>query len=147
MWSLKRFITDYREKIKKSKINIIIFILTISLNLILYVFFIKEGTEANLSNIYSWITSMIFAFGMYKVFVVNDNDYRPFKICMDFGKYFVSMMIFGIVAIALFYMLYSEGINQPIFEIDGLSTKMIVTVVEILLNRLGSIQVDLPKKR
>ena len=146
MWSVKNIITDYCKTLKKLKRNIIIFILTLALNFILYIFFIKEGTDANLSNIYSWFTSMIFAFGMYKLYVINDNDYKPSKICRDFGKYSVSNMVFGIISIAIFYMLYSKGINQPLFEIDGFTTKIIVTLIEILLNILDFIQIDVPQK-
>ena len=147
MWSNKKNDSNYCEKHKQSKTNIIIFFLTVSLNLVLYIFFIDEGTDANLSNIYSWAIGMFFAFGMYKIFIVNDSDFKPSKICKDFTKYFVSMMVFGIVAIGLFYILYSGGINQPLLGVDGFSTKLITLLVEIVLNRLGSVQVDIPKKR
>ena len=134
-------------KIKQSKKYIIIFVITIALNISLYAVFIEMDTEANVSNICSWLASMLFAFPLYKIFIIKDNNYRPSKLWKDFGKFFFDIMFLGIISLAFFYEFYSRGINQPIFGIDGFSTKIIVVVMEIAFNCLNSIEVELPKNR
>lgn len=114
----------------------IIFVLTISINWILYSVMVIEGIEINISNMTSWSVSMMFAFMMYKIFILKDGDYRIKTVFKDFEKFFVMMMILGVITFAFFPTLYELGLNQSIAGIDGLLAKIVVTAMEIVLNRL-----------
>ena len=129
--------TNIRDNINGDpSTRMIIFILTISINWALYSVMVIEGVEINISNITSWLVSMLSAFVMYKLFIIKNSDYRLKTVFGEFKKFFFMMMVLGIITIAFFPTLYHLGLNQSVVGIDGLLAKIIVTIMEIVFNRL-----------
>ena len=143
---------DFRELYRKHE-EVILYlffgVLTTVVNWGCYATLVSLGVEINLSNIISWIVSVLFAFAVNKWFVFKSRTLVPVTVLRELGSFFAARIITGVIAIVLFPIVYALGMDQTVFGIDGFLAKMFTTVLEIVLNWLFSkfLIFDVSKKK
>ena len=98
------------------------------------------------SNLISWIGSVIFAFVTNKIFVFESKSWKPKVALKEGGTFFASRILSGILEILLFEGLIRIGLNQTVLGSEGLIAKGIVTVVVIIINYILSKLIVFRKK-
>ena len=98
------------------------------------------------SNLVSWVGSVIFAFVTNKIFVFESKSWAPKIALKEAGTFFASRILSGILEILLFEGLIRMGLNQAVFGSKGLIAKGIVTVVVIIINYILSKLIVFRKK-
>ena len=107
----------------------------------LFVSIINIGTETiniALSNILSWICAVLFAFVTNKAFVFQSKSWRWSVMWPELWKFISARIVTGIIEIIAVPALVSLGLDQEIFGIAGSWSKVIVSVVVIILNYIFS---------
>lgn len=99
-----------------------------------YAVFVALGIDPNISNAASWLCAVLFAFVVNKYWVFMSKDSSAKKIASEFAQFFGSRILTGIIAIVLFPILVHVGVDQDLFGLENMVTKLIVSVVEIVLN-------------
>ena len=113
-------------------------VLTTVVSWLSYALFVQIGIDINISNALSWVCGVTFAFITNKWFVFISKSVTPKTLLYEIGSFFGARIFTGIVAIVLFPILYSIGLNQSLFNTDGFLAKIITSVIEIGLNWLFS---------
>lgn len=103
-----------------------------------YALFVWLGINIDISNILSWVCGVSFAFVTNKWFVFMSHSLAPRTVLREVETFLGSRIVTGVIAIILFPILYSLGLNQSIFGIDGLLAKIVTSVIEIVLNWIFS---------
>lgn len=103
-----------------------------------YALFVWAGIDINISNILSWICGVSFAFVSNKWMVFRSRSLEGGVLAKELGSFFFMRVLTGIIAIVAFPILYSLGMDQSLFEVDGFIAKITVSIVEIALNYLAS---------
>jgi len=103
-----------------------------------YSLFVLLGIEVNISNVMSWICAVLFAFVVNKWFVFLSRSTEKRTLLRELGSFFSARILTGVIAIVTFPILYAIGFSGGLFNIDGLYAKIIVTLIEIVLNYLFS---------
>jgi len=103
-----------------------------------YAIFVWLGIEINISNILSWTCGILFAFVVNKWIVFNKRSLDKTTVAKEFTSFLGSRIFTGVIAFILFPILFSIGLNQSIYGIDGFLAKIIVSVIEIALNWIFS---------
>ncbi|MGN0458703.1 MAG: GtrA family protein [Eubacterium sp.] len=132
---VKNLITKYRELIT----YVIAGGLTTLVNWVVYtllVHFAKTGI--GVSNAVAWVVSVIFAYVINKLWVFESKSTAPKIIFKEFFSFVGSRALTGAMEIFGVPFLVSIGLNQRIFNIEGALSKVIVSVVVIILNYVFS---------
>lgn len=95
-------------------------------------------TGENISNIFSWICAVIFAYFTNRAMVFTSEAKGMRKQFHEFLKFLASRILTGAIEIFGFPILIHIGVNQEIFGIKGMLAKMIVTVISVILNYILS---------
>jgi Predicted membrane protein len=103
-----------------------------------YAIFVWLGIEINISNILSWTCGITFAFVVNKWIVFNKRSLEKTTVIKEFTSFLGSRIFTGIIAFVLFPVLFSIGLDQSIYGIDGFLAKIVVSVIEIALNWIFS---------
>ena len=103
-----------------------------------YAAFVWMGIDINISNALSWVCGVLFAFVTNKWFVFESKSTGIKTLVYELGSFFGARIFTGIIAIVLFPILYSIGLNQSLFGTDGFVAKMITSFIEIVLNWIFS---------
>ena len=127
-------VIDLYKKHQEIILYLIVGFLTTVVNWGAYAILVQIGIEINLSNIISWIISVLFAFVMNKWFVFQSRDLTPIVVSRELGSFFAARIVTGIIAIVLFPIVYDLGMNQTILGTDGFAAKIFTTVLEIFMN-------------
>lgn len=130
----KRMLTEKREII----MYLIFGVLTTVVSWLSYALFVHIGIDINISNALSWVCGVLFAFTTNKWFVFLSRSTTLKTLVYELGSFFGARIFTGVVAIILFPILYSIGLNQSLFNTDGFLAKMMTSAVEIILNWLFS---------
>ena len=97
--------------------------------------FIKNPiTSATVSNILSWFCVVIFAFIINKLWVFKSKSFNKKVLFPEFIKFFFSRLTTGIIEIVALPFLMKLGVNQSLFGIEGMVSKIIVTLFVITIN-------------
>ena len=144
---LKELYTDVMDKHGEAVRYIFFGGLTTVFSWLTYALFVRCGLEINLSNILSWVCGVCFAFVVNKWFVFESKSLAPLTVIRELGSFFAARVFTGIIAIVLFPILYSLGLNQSIFGTDGFLAKIITSVLEIILNWVFSKYLIFIKKK
>ena len=103
-----------------------------------YTMFVFSGLEHNLGNVLSWCCGVLFAFFVNKWIVFNSGSIEKRIVFREFFSFFGSRIVTGIVGMILFSLLFSLDPEQSFFNVVGLPSKIVVTLIEIALNWLFS---------
>ena len=103
-----------------------------------YALFVWLGIDINISNVLSWICGVSFAFVLNKWVVFLSRSVERSVLAKEISSFFFLRIVTGVVAIVAFPILYNLGMNQSLFDIDGLVAKITVSMIEILLNYFAS---------
>lgn len=91
-------------------------------------------TAASVSNIISWICVIVFAFITNKLWVFKSKSFNKKVLFPEFIKFFLTRLATGILEMIAVPVLMKSGIDQTILGINGMLSKIIVTVAVIVLN-------------
>lgn len=90
--------------------------------------------SVNFSNILSWICAVVFAYVTNKLFVFESKE-KTFKgIIKEIGLFLSSRIFSGIFEIVGVPFLFWCGLNQTIFGIEGMASKILISVIVVILN-------------
>ena len=109
-----------------------------------YAGFVHFGVSEEVSNVLSWVCGVVFAFVVNKWLVFESRSTDPRTILRELGFFFSSRIFTGVVAIILFPILndvvglgaidINFGFLESILGTDGMISKIITSLVEIVLN-------------
>jgi len=128
------FIADMYAKYKEFVLYGIFGVLTTIVTWVSYALFVHIGVELNLSNILSWVCGVLFAFVTNKWFVFESKSLESTKVTKEFILFVGARIFTGVIAWVLFPILLWIGLDQVLFGTEGFLAKIIVTVIEIVLN-------------
>jgi putative flippase GtrA len=121
---------------------------TVLVSWLTYSCFVWAGIEVNASNILSWTCAVAFAFVVNKWFVFSSRSTEKKVLIREIGSFFLARIGTGIVAFLLFPILIYIGMDQGLFNVEGLYARVTVSIVEIALNYVASkFYVFKPQKR
>lgn len=101
---------------------------------------IFAGTRYNvaISNILSWICAVTFAFFTNKIWVFNSRSWKKSIVFPEIAKFLSARIFTGIIEIVGVPLFVNMGLNQTIFGINGMLSKIIVSVAVVILNYVFS---------
>ncbi len=111
-----------------------------------YALFVFLGIEINASNILSWVCGVIFAFVTNKWLVFEAKSLNLKVIAKELVSFTGARIFTGIIAWVLFPILIELGLNQVIFGVEGLASKIVTSIIEIILNWIFSKYLVFTKK-
>ena len=98
---------------------------------------INTDTVTLISNTLSWVIVVTFSFVANKIRVFESKSWKPGVVVPEILKFYSSRAVVGIIGdVGLPTLLAVIGLDMPIFGVEGLVSKMIVTPVVILFNYL-----------
>ncbi len=107
-----------------------------------YAVFVWMDIGPNISNILSWVTSVTFAFFVNKWVVFECRSWEPATVARELSFFFSARIFTLIVAAVLFFVLHDIAgmqygytiFTDSLFGTEGMFTKIVTSVVEIVLN-------------
>lgn len=136
------------NKYKEAIMYIFFGVLTTIVNWISYAFFtliipnfnlfdIPEG-KIIISNFISWIVAVLFAFLTNKIWVFNSKSFKLNTVLKELSLFMFARLLTGVIEWIGVPLLVSLGLNQQILGIDGMLSKVTVSVIVIILNYIFS---------
>ena len=101
----------------------------------------------NVSNILSWICAVTFAYVTNKLFVFNSKEKSTTGLLKEIGLFLSARIFSGIFEIVSVPFLVWVGLNQTIFGIEGMVSKIVVSVIVVILNYILSKLIVFKKKK
>ena len=90
------------------------------------------------ANILSWVCAVLFAFITNKLWVFQSKSWAADILFPELTKFLSSRIATGIFEMIAVPALVAIGLNQTIFGIDGMVSKVLVSVVVVILNYILS---------
>jgi len=128
------FIADMYMKYKELILYGIYGVLTTVVTWVSYALFVNLGMELNLANILSWICGVAFAFVTNKWFVFESKSLKTTKVLKELSLFVGARIFTGVIAWILFPILLWLGMDQMLFGTEGFLAKIVVSIIEIVLN-------------
>ena len=98
---------------------------------------LNTDTVTLIANMLSWVTAVTFSFIANKIRVFESKSWKVGVVVPELLKFYSSRAAVGVIGdIGLPTFLAVIGLDAPIFGVEGLVSKMIVTPVVILMNYL-----------
>ena len=119
--------------------------LTSLVNVVLYAIFV-ETCGITISNAIAWLGAVVFAFITNKLFVFKSKKWRSKNTLKEAGTFLGARILSGILEIVLPTFLFYIGLDHDLFGIEGFLSKIIVSIIVILLNYILSKKVIFRKK-
>lgn len=91
-----------------------------------------------LSNVISWVCAVLFAFVTNKIWVFESRAGDVKTVLNELWKFVASRLATGVLEWFGVPLLVYLGLNQRIFGIDGMLSKLIVSVAVVILNYIFS---------
>lgn len=91
-----------------------------------------------LANVLSWIIAVLFAFFMNKIFVFESRSWKKAVFWPELGKFISARIATGIIEIIAVPALAGLGLDYEILGIEGSLSKIIVSIVVVILNYVFS---------
>jgi putative flippase GtrA len=142
MSAMKYFFTKHKEGI----LYIMFGGCTVLVSWATYALFVWMGIDLNISNILSWVCGVSFAFVVNKWFVFLSRSVEKKVLAKEMISFFILRGGTGIFAWIAFPILCSFGLDQPFFGTAGLIARIIVSIIEIVLNYVASKFIVFKKK-
>lgn len=101
---------------------------------------IKDFTTLSvfLANALSWVCATAFAFVTNKLWVFRSPNWTPSTALPELAKFVSSRMITGALELAAVPLLVKIGLDQTVFGIEGMVSKILVSVIVVILNYIIS---------
>lgn len=90
------------------------------------------------ANILSWVCAVLFAFITNKLWVFNSKSWAAGILFPELTKFLSSRVATGVFEMIAVPTLVAIGLNQTILGIDGMVSKILVSVVVVILNYILS---------
>ena len=90
------------------------------------------------ANILSWIISILFAYITNKLWVFNSKSFAPSLLVSEFSKFVGARLLTGFLEWFGVPFLARIGLNQKPFGIEGGLSKIVVSVLVVILNYVFS---------
>jgi putative flippase GtrA len=140
------FINDMLTRYREAILYVICGGFTTLVTWFSYAVFVWAGLELNASNILSWICGVSFAFVVNKWIVFESKSLEHGTVLKELGLFVGARIFTGVIAWVLFPILLWIGLDQVILGTEGLLAKIIVSVIEIVLNWIFSKYMIFTKK-
>lgn len=95
---------------------------------------LSEMISVTSSNLFSWIMAIIFAFATNKIFVFKSKSWKREVLIPETVKFVGARVFTGVLELVLVPVLVFLGLNQTIYGVQGMLSKVIVTIFVIILN-------------
>lgn len=92
------------------------------------------GMNPSLSNAISWVVGVSAAFVLNKIFVFNSRTRERRAVGREAVSFTLGRIFTGVINIAGFALLYDLGMSGELFGIEGFFAKIVVSIIEIVLN-------------
>ncbi len=100
-----------------------------------YALFAKSiGLSITVSNILSWICAVIFAYLTNKVWVFHSYSWKLSFVLREITLFISARLITGVIEMAGVPLLVKAGLSQKLFGVKGMLSKVIVSVLVVILN-------------
>ncbi len=103
-----------------------------------YSLFVLLGASVFWGNAGSWVCAVTFAFVTNKLWVFGSKSWAGNVVFPELGKFLSSRVATGVFEMVAVPALVTVGLNQTIFGIDGMVSKVVVSVAVIVLNYILS---------
>ena len=90
------------------------------------------------ANVLSWVCAVLFAFITNKLWVFQSKSWAANILFPELTKFLSSRIATGVFEMIAVPALVAIGLNQTIFGIDGMVSKVLVSVVVVILNYILS---------
>ena len=135
------------KKQKEVLLYILFGILTTVVSWVTYALFVNLHLGVNVSNILSWILAVAFAFVTNKLWVFASKEWKFPVLLREAGAFLSARLATGVLEILCVPLLISTGFDTwmltlchniglqlSVLETEGIFSKVLVTVVVIILN-------------
>jgi putative flippase GtrA len=100
-----------------------------------YAIFVKLcGLTILIGNILSWICAFLFAFFTNKVFVFRSKSWEVKLTLKEFTSFLATRTFTGLLEVLGVPFLVKLGLNQTLFGIKGMLSKIIVSLFVVVFN-------------
>ena len=101
---------------------------------------IKNTVSAakNCANILSWLCATAFAFVTNKLWVFRSKSWNKKIVFTELSKFVSARMATGIFELIAVPLLVKIGLNQTILDVEGMFSKILVSIIVVILNYLLS---------
>ena len=103
-----------------------------------YSLFVLLGASIFWGNALSWVCAVLFAFVTNKLWVFQSKSWEGSVLFPELGKFLSSRVATGIFEMIAVPALVAIGLNQTIFGIDGMVSKVLVSIAVVILNYILS---------
>ncbi len=90
------------------------------------------------ANVLSWIVAVLFAYITNKLWVFKSKSFKGNVMMKELAAFVGSRLATGVLEWVGVPLLMVIGLDQPIFGIEGMLAKVIVSVVVVILNYILS---------
>lgn len=113
-------------------------VLNVAITWVTYALCVLAGISPSISNAISWVIGVSFAFVVNKLYVFYSKSREKVVVGKQAGLFVAGRIATGLIALFGFPLLYFLGFDQGFFGVDGFYDKMLMTVIETVLNYLVS---------
>ena len=97
---------------------------------------LNTDTITLIANMLSWVTAVTFSFVANKIRVFESKSWRIGVVMPEILKFYSTRAAVGVVETGLATLMVVVGLDVPLFGVEGLVSKMIVTPIIIIMNYL-----------
>lgn len=88
----------------------------------------------SIASVLSWVCAVTFSFTANKILVFKSKSWAPKVLIPELLKFYSTRFAVGLIEIVLVPIMVTLGLNQTLFGVEGMVSKIIVTPIVILLN-------------
>lgn len=99
---------------------------------------LEMSVKILLANALSWVCAVIFAYVTNKLWVFQSKSWKAKVWLPEFAKFVSTRLLTGAGEIVAVPLLVSLGLNQTILGIEGMVSKVVVSVLVVILNYIFS---------
>ena len=90
------------------------------------------------ANVFAWVIAVLFAYVTNRYLVFSTRAHGVFDVFVEFWKFIGARVATGVIEITAPTFLFAVGLRAALFGIDGFVTKLLVSVIVIVLNYVFS---------
>jgi len=92
------------------------------------------GSSITIGNTVAWVAAVLFAFVTNKIWVFNSRSWENPVVLREAGSFFAARIASAIMEIGGVPLLFSLGLNYPLFGIKGFAAKLVVSIIVVVSN-------------
>lgn len=98
----------------------------------------NTDSKVLIANIIAWILAVIFAYVTNKIWVFGSHSWKFAFVIKELFLFVSARLITGLLEIFGVPLLVKLGLNQTLFGIEGMVSKVLVSVIVVILNYVFS---------